>query len=101
MEQKPPQQQLKIELREPEAEGVYANIALITHSPSEFIIDFARLLPGLQKSRVQTRVIMAPRNLKHFLKALEENIKRYEDRFGEIPEGDPTASTKDIGFHRQ
>ena len=99
MDAKPPQQQLKIELREPEAEGIYANIALITHSASEFIIDFARMLPGLQKSRVQARIIMAPRNLKQFHKALGENIKRFEDRLGEIPEGDPTASTKDIGFH--
>ena len=70
-----PKQQLKLELREPEAEGIYANIALITHSPSEFVIDFARLLPGLQKSRVHARVIMAPRNLKQFLTALKDNIK--------------------------
>ncbi len=94
-----PKQQLKIELREQEGEGIYANIALISHSPSEFILDFARMLPGLQKSRVQARIIMAPRNLKHFLAALKDNIKRYEDRFGEIPESDPTASQKDIGFH--
>jgi hypothetical protein len=99
MDQKPPTQ-LKIELGEHEAEGIYANIALITHSPSEFIVDFARLLPGAPKTRVQARIVMAPRNLKRFLAALQENLKRYEERFGQIPEDDPSQPTKDIGFHR-
>jgi hypothetical protein len=98
MDQKP--QQLKIELGEHEAEGIYANIALITHSPSEFILDFARLLPGAPKTRVQARIVIAPRNLKRVLAALQENLKRYEERFGPIPEDDPSQPTKDIGFHR-
>lgn len=94
-----PTSQLKLELGEKEAEGIYANIALITHSPSEFVIDFARWLPGQPKTRVQTRVVMAPRNVKRFLKALGENIKRYEERHGEIPE-DPAQEppTQNIGF---
>lgn len=95
---KPPRE-LKIELGEKEAEGVYANIALITHSPAEFVFDFARLLPGAPKTRVQARVIMAPRNVKRFLKALEENLERYEARHGTLPlDEDPHAPPKDIGF---
>lgn len=94
-----PTRELKIELGEKEAEGVYANIALITHSPAEFVFDFARLLPGAPKTRVQTRVIMAPRNVKRFIKALEDNLERYEARHGTLPvDEDPHAPTKDIGF---
>jgi hypothetical protein len=94
-----PQRELKIELGEKEAEGIYANLALITHSPAEFILDFCRLLPGAPKTRVQARVVMAPRNVKRFLAALEENLKRYEERHGTLPvDEDPHPPAKDIGF---
>ena len=67
--------QIQIELPEEVAEGIYANFAVITHSPSEFVIDFARMVPGAPKAKVQTRVIMTPMNAKMLLKALEDNIK--------------------------
>lgn len=77
-------QKISVELGKEEAEGVYSNLALITHSNSEFIIDFAKLLPGLPKARVCTRIIMTPQNAKALMKTLEVNLARYEEHFGEI-----------------
>jgi hypothetical protein len=76
--------QLQIELPQEVAQGEYANFAIITHSSSDFIIDFARVLPGLPKSQVKSRVIMAPEHAKRLLGALQENIVRYEREFGPI-----------------
>jgi hypothetical protein len=81
---KPTQPQINIELGEKEAEGIYSNMALITHSPSEIIIDFARIMPGVQKGKVYSRIIMTPPHAKMLLRALEENIKKFEGQFGEI-----------------
>jgi len=78
------QQGLQIELTPDKAQGEYANFAIITHSSSEFIIDFARMLPGLQKAQVRSRVILAPEHAKRLLGALQENIMRYEHNFGQI-----------------
>jgi len=78
------QPRINIELGEKEAEGTYANLALITHSPSEIIIDFARLMPGTQKGKVYSRIIMTPPHAKMLLNALQENIKKFEGQFGEI-----------------
>ncbi len=97
--EKKQQRQINVELGEKEAEGIYANMALITHSPSEFILDFARLMPGLPKSKVQARIIMTPQNLKSFQKALTENISRYEEQYGTIPTYQ--REDKNIGFHRE
>lgn len=77
-------QQLNIELGEKEAEGIYSNMALITHSPSEIIIDFARIMPGLPKGKVYARVIMTPPHAKMLLNALDDNIKKFESQFGQI-----------------
>lgn len=78
------QQGLQIELMPDKAQGEYANFAIITHSSSEFIVDFARMLPGLQKAQVRSRVILAPEHAKRLLGALQENIMRYERTFGQI-----------------
>lgn len=85
------QQGLQIELTPDKAQGEYANFAIITHSSSEFIVDFARMLPGLQKAQVRSRVILAPEHAKRLLGALQENIMRYEHQFGQIklPEAKP------------
>ena len=74
----------KVELKEDEGIGTYSNLVMITHSPSEFILDFARHLPGMASAKVMSRIIMTPQHAKMLLKALEQNIKKYEDRFGEI-----------------
>ena len=78
------QNQLQIELPQEIAQGEYANFAIITHSSSDFIIDFARVLPGLPKAQVKSRVILAPEHAKRLLGALQENIVRYEREFGAI-----------------
>ncbi len=97
MKQQPPQQQINIELGEKEAEGIYSNLALITHSPAEFVIDFTRMLPGVPKTKVYARIIMTPQHAKSLLRALEENIKKYEANFGEIRIlGD--SKSKSFGF---
>lgn len=78
------QQQINIELGEKEAEGIYSNLAIITHSPAEFVMDFTRVLPGVPKARVHARVIMTAQHAKLLLRALEDNIAKYEMKFGEI-----------------
>jgi hypothetical protein len=78
------QQGLQIELTPEKAQGEYANFAIITHSSSEFIVDFARMLPGLPNAQVRSRVILAPEHAKRLLGALQENIMRYERQFGPI-----------------
>ena len=94
-----PQQQLNIELGEKEAEGIYANLAMITHSPTEMIIDFARVMPRAPKARVLSRIIMTPMHAKLLHKALTDNIKKFENQFGEIKlHGTPHNSSKPIGF---
>ncbi|MGD8778256.1 MAG: DUF3467 domain-containing protein [Ignavibacteria bacterium] len=77
-------QQISIELGENEAQGIYSNLAIITHSPAEFIIDFTRVVPGVPKAKVQARIITTPQHAKMLLNALKDNIVKYETRFGEI-----------------
>ncbi len=78
------QQQINIELGEKEAEGIYSNLAIITHSPAEFVIDFTRVLPGVPKAKVHARIIMTPQHAKMLLNALKDNIEKFEKKFGEI-----------------
>jgi len=78
------QGQLQIELPQDVAQGQYANFAIITHSSSDFVVDFARVLPGVPKAQVKSRVILAPEHAKRLLAALQENIVRYEREFGPI-----------------
>ena len=75
---------LQLELPQQVAQGEYANFAIITHSSSDFVIDFARVLPGVPKAQVRSRVILAPEHAKRLLGALQENIMRYERAFGPI-----------------
>ena len=90
-EQNDQQQGLQLELPQDVAQGEYANFAIITHSSSDFIIDFARVLPGVPKTQVKSRVILAPEHAKRLLGALQENIVRYEREFGpiQIPQQEP------------
>jgi hypothetical protein len=77
-------QQINIEIGEKEAEGIYSNLAIISHSPAEFIIDFTRVLPGIPKSKISARIIMTPQHAKMLLGAIKDNIDKYENQFGEI-----------------
>lgn len=76
--------QLNIEISEEIAEGEYANLAIITHSHAEFVIDFVNVMPGTPKSKVKSRIILTPQHAKRFMKALIDNIDRFEDVNGEI-----------------
>jgi len=78
--------QLNIEISEEVAEGSYANLAIITHSHAEFVIDFVNVMPGTPKSKVKSRIIFTPQHAKRFMKALTENILRYEGANGAIQE---------------
>lgn len=78
--------QFNIELSEEVAEGVYSNLAVITHSPAEFVIDFVRIMPGVPKSKVKSRIILTPEHAKRFVAALNDNISKYEAAHGPIRE---------------
>lgn len=80
--------QINIELTEEIAEGVYANLAMIAHSNSEFVIDFIRLMPGVPKAKVKSRIVITPEHAKRLLAALKDNIRKYEEHFGEIKHHD-------------
>lgn len=83
-QQQPGGQQINIELGEKEAEGIYSNLAIITHSPAEFVIDFTRVLPGVPKAKVHARLIMTAQHAKLLMHALQDNINKFESKFGEI-----------------
>ncbi|MEM9856405.1 MAG: DUF3467 domain-containing protein [Bacteroidota bacterium] len=87
-EKKPGQNQINIELSEEIAEGEYANLAMIAHSNSEFVIDFIRLMPGVPKAKVKSRIVITPEHAKRLLGALHDNINKYEDTFGPIKKTD-------------
>ncbi len=82
------QNKLNIELSEEVAEGVYSNLAIITHSRSEFIIDFVKMLPGVPKAKVKSRIILTPQHAKRLLKALQDNIRKFESMHGELKDTD-------------
>ncbi len=99
MQPEPKPQQINIQLDEKIAEGIYSNLALIAHSPAEFFIDFARMVPGAQKATVQSRIIMTPAHMKFLLNAIRENIEKYEKQFGEIKlHGVPQPTNEGFGF---
>jgi predicted transcriptional regulator len=82
------QGQINIELDEKVAEGIYSNLAIINHSVSEFVVDFVSIMPGIPKNKVKARIILTPQHAKRLLKALGENIKRFENAHGEIKDYD-------------
>ena len=94
------EKKLNIKLSPEVAEGVYANLTIISHSPSEFVMDFIRMMPGMQEAQVKSRVVMTPDQAKKLLFALENNIKQYEKQFGTInlPGGPVLGSTIPMSF---
>ena len=79
---------LNIELTEEVAQGTYSNLAVINHSPAEFVVDFIQMMPGLKKAKVKSRIILTPQHAKRLMKALKDNISKFEDQHGKIPELD-------------
>ena len=90
--------QVNIDLPEEIAEGTYANLAIISHSHSEFIVDFIRLVPNVPKAKVKSRVILTPQHAKRLMKALKENIEKFENQFGAIGESDAKNAYPPMNF---
>ncbi|WP_445382713.1 DUF3467 domain-containing protein [Robiginitalea sp. IMCC44478] len=82
------QKQINIELDEQTAEGIYSNLAIINHSVSEFVVDFISIMPGRPKAKVKSRIVLTPQHAKKFLKALNENVQRFEQAHGTIKDYD-------------
>lgn len=98
-------QGIDLELDEATAQGHYANLAIISHSPSEFVMDFAAIMPGVRKAKIKSRIILAPEHAKRLLLSLQDNITRYESAVGRIDiRGTQTASSDEttltIGFNQ-
>ena len=79
-----PGNQINIELSEEVAEGTYSNLAIISHSNSEFVVDFVRIVPGVPKAKVKSRIILTPQHAKRLMNALSDNIAKYEAQHGDI-----------------
>lgn len=90
-EQQPQEQQLNIELSEEMADGQYSNLVIITHSFAEFVMDYVNVMPNTPKAKVKSRIIMTPQHAKRLMKALADNIKRYESANGVIKDMDAVA----------
>lgn len=90
--------QLNIELGDDVAEGIYSNLVIIAHSNAEFVLDFVRILPGVPKARVKSRILMTPQHAKRLLMALDDNLQKYEAQFGDIELKEPLSHLPNLGF---
>jgi len=90
-QQLPAEQQLNIELTEEMADGTYANLAIITHSFAEFVMDYVNVMPNMPKAKVKARIVMTPQHAKRLMKALIENVKRFEAQYGVIKDQETPA----------
>ncbi len=95
-EQQEQQNQLNIELTDEIAEGIYSNMAIINHSNAEFVVDFINILAGVNKAKVKSRIILTPQHAKRLVKALAENIKKFEAAHGHIKDGEPVQIPMNI-----
>lgn len=90
--------QINIELNEEVAQGTYSNLAVITHSASEFVVDFVRIMPGIPKAQVKSRIILTPEHAKRLLNALQDNISKFESSHGIIKEVQGSGSLPPLSF---
>lgn len=89
---------INIELGEDVAEGIYSNLAIISHSNSEFVVDFIRMMPNVPKAKVKSRIVLTPQHAKRLLMALKDNVQRYEMQFGKIEEQDHSIPAMNFGM---
>lgn len=97
MDENENQQQLNIELTEEMAEGIYSNLAIITHSNTEFVMDFIRVMPGVPKAKVKSRIILTPEHAKRLLHALKDNLSKYEAQHGAVDSHDEPPFPMNFG----
>ncbi len=90
--------QINIELTEEVAQGTYSNLAIITHSSSEFVVDFVRIMPGTPKAKVKSRIVLTPEHAKRLMLALEDNVRKYESQYGTIKVNNNGPAIPPIGF---
>ncbi len=90
--------QINIELSEEVAQGIYSNLAIITHSASEFVIDFVRIMPGIPKAQVKSRIVLTPEHAMRLVDALEDNIAKYEAVHGKIKDVKGSAPALPLTF---
>jgi len=93
-----PKGQINIDLKEDIAQGIYSNLAVITHSSAEFVLDFVRVMPGIPKAEVKSRIILTPEHAKRFLNALLDNVEKYEKMHGPIKKSDMGGPIMPMGF---
>jgi len=93
-----PKGQINIDLKEDIAQGIYSNLAVITHSSAEFVLDFVRVMPGIPKAEVKSRIILTPEHAKRFLNALQDNVEKYEKMHGPIKKSDMGGPIMPMGF---
>jgi len=99
MEKKEQQKgQINIELTEEMAQGTYSNLAIITHSSSEFVLDFVRIMPGTPKAQVKSRIVLTPEHAKRLMFALQDNINKYEGQHGTIKVSNNGPAIPPVGF---
>ena len=100
MNEREKQGQLNIQLDDEVAQGIYSNLAIISHSPAEFVVDFVRVMPGMPKVPVKSRIILTPEHAKRLLLALQENVMKYESVNGniKIPDGNPSGFPSNFGM---
>jgi hypothetical protein len=97
MDQQNPDNHLNIELNEDIAEGIYSNLAIITHSHSEFVVDFIKVMPGVPKARVKSRIVLTPQHAKRLMKALADNVSKFEQLHGKIKDTELNALPLNFG----
>lgn len=95
--QQPNQGQLNIELSEEVAEGTYSNLAIINHSASEFVVDFVKIMPGMPKAKIKSRIVLTPQHAKRLQKALADNVAKFEAAHGEIKDVEQPAIPLNFG----
>jgi len=88
---------INIELPEEVAEGIFSNLAIISHSNSEFIVDFIRIMPGTTKAKVKARILLTPPHAKRLLKALKDNLAKFESVHGHVPDSEPNVIPMNFG----
>ena len=92
MSEKTKKDGLNIELKEEIASGIYSNLAIINHSSSEFVVDFVQMMPGMNKAQVKSRIILTPQHAKRLIKAISDNVAKYESIHGQIKDVDNANS---------
>ena len=98
MQEKKPNE-INIELPEDIAEGIYSNLAIITHSHSEFVLDFVRIVPNVAQAKVKSRIILTPQHAKRLMAALNDNIRRYEEAYGNIQDTNSSGNPFPMNFN--